>query len=116
MIPAPQLPDEALRLAALQGLAILDTPPEERFDRLTRLARRLFDVPVALVSLVDADRQWFKSCVGVGITESPRDVSFCGHAIADRSPLVVEDALLDERFADNPFVTGEMGVRFYAGC
>ncbi len=74
-------PDEEARLKAFESLNILDTPPEDRFDRLTRMAKRMFGVPIALVSLVDANRQWFKSCVGLSVTETPRDISFCGHAI-----------------------------------
>jgi signal transduction histidine kinase len=108
-------PDEADRLAALRSLFILDTPPEERFDRLTRLAKRLFNVPIALISLVDANRQWFKSRQGLSVSETPRHISFCGHAILQDEPLVIEDALLDPRFADNPLVTGKPHVRFYAG-
>lgn len=107
--------DEADRLEALHGLALLDTPPEERFDRITRLATRLFGVPVALVSLVDEDRQWFKSRVGLAVEQTGRDVSFCSHAILEDDVLVVPDALLDERFADNPLVTDAPGIRFYAG-
>ncbi len=108
--------DEATRIETLRALSILDTAPEERFDRLTRLAKRLFDVPMALVSLVDADRQWFKSCIGLEATETARDISFCGHAILGDEPLVVANALLDPRFADNPLVTGPPNIRFYAGC
>jgi diguanylate cyclase (GGDEF)-like protein len=108
--------DEATRLAALRSLDILDTPPEERFDRLTRLARRLFGVPIAVVSLVDTNRQWFKSSVGMPCTETPREVSFCGHAILTDDILLVNDAWRDERFQDNPLVTGVPKLRFYAGC
>jgi len=112
----PPLPlDEAARLNALRSLDILDTDAEDRFDRVTRLARRLFRVPIALVSLVDADRQWFKSRQGLDATETPRDVSFCGHAILGDGAFVVEDARADARFADNPLVTGDPHVRFYAG-
>ena len=107
--------DEAERLAALQGLCILDSPPEERFDRYTRLARRLFGVPIALVSLVDADRQWFKSRQGLGATETGRDISFCGHAILGSDAFVIENTLEDERFEDNPLVTSDPNIRFYAG-
>ena len=110
----PALEDE--RMHALHALNILDTQPEERFDRLTRLARRLFDVPIALVSLVDSNRQWFKSCQGLAITETPRDVSFCAHAILSDQILMIPDAGSDERFQDNPLVTGEPKIRFYAGC
>jgi CheY-like chemotaxis protein len=114
-IGAPSPPDEAARLRALRELGILDSGPEERFDRITRLAQRVFDVPIALVSLVDADRQWFKSRQGLDLDETHRDLSFCAHAIHDDSVFVVSDALLDPRFADNPAVTGELRVRFYAG-
>jgi len=112
---APLPDNEAARLAALRALAVMDTPPEERFDRLTRLTAALFDVPVALVTLLDADRQWFKSCVGSELRETPRDVSFCSHAILGDEVLLVPDALLDARFADSPLVAGPPHVRFYAG-
>jgi PAS domain S-box-containing protein len=113
---APAAPiDEEKRLETLRGLSILDTPPEERFDRLTRLAQRVFDVPIALVTLVDDDRQWFKSKQGLNITETPRNISFCGHALLYREALVVEDTALDPRFSDNPLVTGSHHIRFYAG-
>lgn len=116
MIPAPIPADDQRRLDALYSLNILDTAAEERFDRLTRLARRLFDVPIALVSLVDAKRQWFKSSFGLAVRETPREQSFCGHAILRDDLLIVPDALQDQRFHDNPLVTGAPGVRFYAGC
>lgn len=116
MKKAPIPINEALRLSTLRSLNILDTPPEERFDRLTRLARRLFNVPVALVSLVDEDRQWFKSHMGIPVTETPRDISFCGHAILGDEVFLVPDAHADPRFVDNPLVTSEPGVVFYAGC
>lgn len=115
-VPAPIPPDELQRLAALHALGLLDTPAEERFDRLTRVAAALFDVPIALVSLVDANRQWFKSCVGTDIQESSREVSFCAYAVAEREMLVIPDALRDDRFADNPVVSGPPYVRFYAGA
>jgi PAS domain S-box-containing protein len=109
-------PDEAHRMTALEELKLLDTPPEERFDRLTRLAARTFDIPIALVSLIDRDRQWFKSRHGLEAPETARDISFCGHAILREEPLVIENALNDERFADNPLVTGGPNIRFYAGA
>ena len=109
-------PDEDARLAELRSLNVLDTIAEERFDRLTRMARRLFGVDVALVSLVDENRQWFKSCAGMELSETPRDISFCGHAILGDGAFVIPDALQDERFADNPLVAGPPHVRFYAGC
>lgn len=112
----PQKPrNEAQRLAALRLLNILDTPSEERFDRLTRLAKRLLNVPVALVCLVDEDRQWFKSADGIGVREAPRDISFCGHAILQDKLFLITDTLADERFADNPMVLFGPQVRFYAG-
>lgn len=109
-------PDEDARLAELRSLNVLDTIAEERFDRLTRMAKRLFGVDVALVSLVDENRQWFKSCAGMELSETPRDISFCGHAILGDGAFVIPDALQDERFCDNPLVTGPPHVRFYAGC
>lgn len=112
---APLPSDEPQRLASLRALAVLDTPPEERFDRITRLARRLFDVPVAQLTLVDENRQWFKSSCGLPLGESPRAVSFCAHAILEARPLVVGDTRLDERFRSNPLVTGAPHIRFYAG-
>lgn len=112
----PPLPaDEDARLASLRRMALLDTPDEEAFDRVTRTAQRLFGMPIALISLVDAQRQWFKSCVGLPVRETSREVSFCGHAILQDDIFVVEDASEDTRFADNPLVTGEPGIRFYAG-
>jgi len=112
----PQNPsDEEVRLAAIRALGLWGTPPEERFDRITRLAAAVFNVPISLIALMERDREWFKSCCGVDIREVPRDESFCGHAIFERRPLVVADARLDDRFADNPYVTGAPGVRFYAG-
>jgi phosphoribosyl 1,2-cyclic phosphodiesterase/CheY-like chemotaxis protein len=114
--PAP-LPDgEARRLDALYALRVLDTPPEERFDRYTRIAAGLFDVPVALVSLIDRDRQWFKSRHGFDAIETPREVAFCAHTILDRAVLQVPDALQDARFADNPVVAGPPRFRFYVGA
>ena len=107
--------DEDTRLAALRDLAILDTPAEERFDRITRVAAALADVPIAYVSLVDQERQWFKSCHGFGASETSREVAFCAHVVLSRKPMIVSDTLLDDRFADNPLVTGEPHIRFYAG-
>lgn len=107
--------DEAQRLETLGRLHLLDTPPEERFDRITRLATALFQMPIALLTLIDRDRQWFKSSCGFDIRESPRDESFCAHAVVSRELLVVPDALRDDRFADHPAVLGSPRVRFYAG-
>lgn len=108
--------NEKTRLETLRSLNVLDSSPEERFDRLTRLARRLFGVPIALVSLIDADRQWFKSSFGLDTKETSRDISFCGHAILGDEIFEVPDAALDERFHDNPMVTDSPNIRFYAGC
>ncbi len=110
-------PREAERLAALERLRVLDTAAEERFDRLTEIVAACLDVPIALVSLVDRDRQWFKARKGLSATETPRDVSFCGHAIVaeDDALFLVEDASTDDRFRDNPLVVGDPRIRFYAG-
>src|SRR5690242_8510683 len=108
--PLPAL--EAERLAALLRLGVLDTEPEPAFEDVCRLAAQLCGVPIALVSLVDAERQWFKARVGLAATETPRDVSFCGHAIVSDEPLVVRDALEDPRFSDNPLVLGDPNIRF----
>lgn len=115
MLRSPELPNDDSRIAALHELKILDTGSEERFDRLTRLASQYFSVPIALVSLVDANRQWFKSCHGLDVSETDRDISFCGHAIVENATFVIEDTRLDDRFADNPLVTGGPKIRFYAG-
>jgi phosphoribosyl 1,2-cyclic phosphodiesterase/DNA-binding response OmpR family regulator len=108
-------PDEEKRLAAVYRLGLLDTEAEERFDRHARIAAAAFDAPIALVSLVDRERQWYKAHYGFDFSETSRDVGFCSHAILDSEPLVVSDALHDDRFADNPVVVGEPHVRFYAG-
>ena len=114
---APLAENESERLATLQSTGLLDSLPEERFDRITRLAKAMFKVPISLVSLVDEDRQWFKSNQGLaGATETPRDYAFCSHAILTDDIMVVPDALQDERFADNPLVEGSPNIRFYAGC
>jgi phosphoribosyl 1,2-cyclic phosphodiesterase/CheY-like chemotaxis protein len=107
--------DEERRLASLRALRILDTDPDERFDRITRLASALFNAPIALVSLVDENRQWFKACYGLNVKETSRDAAFCAHVVHDREPMVVPDTFLDARFAENPLVIGEPRIRFYAG-
>jgi len=110
------MPDnEAARQEEVYRLNILDTPAEERFDRIVRLTRRLFNVPIAYVSLIDRDRQWFKSKVGIDTQSTSRDISMCGHAILQDTPLIIPDARKDHRFAGNPLVIGEPFVRFYAG-
>ncbi len=107
--------DDVQRLRALRDYRVLDTVPEDAFDNITRLASQIFHTPIALVSLVDEGRQWFKSRVGLDATETPREVAFCDHAIRQEEPLLVRDALNDPRFATNPLVTGVLGVRFYCG-
>jgi diguanylate cyclase (GGDEF)-like protein len=106
--------DEEMRLQTLRSLDLLDSAPKERFDRITRLAKKLFDVPIALVSLLDSDRQWFLSAFGLEVKQTSRDISFCGHAILGDDVFLVTDALKDERFFDNPLVTGAPNIRFYA--
>lgn len=116
MLSAPKPADESERLAELQALAVLDTLPEAAFDDLTQVAAELCGTPIALVSLVDGHRQWFKSHHGLAATETPRDVAFCAHAILQDDLFTVPDALADTRFVDNPLVIGEPRVRFYAGA
>lgn len=106
---------ESERLAALQSFRVLDTPPEPGFDGLARLAAEVCGTPAALVSLVDDDRQWFKSHYGLDVSETPREVSFCAHALASDDVMVVPDATLDERFRANPLVVEGPELRFYAG-
>ncbi len=115
MLKPPIPPDEAQRVAALRSLDVLFTSAEGRFDRITRLASRLLGAPISLVSLIGDDCQWFKSSQGLAASETPRDISFCGHAILADATFVVEDTLCDPRFVDNPLVTGEPHIRFYAG-
>ncbi|NEX63182.1 GAF domain-containing protein [Noviherbaspirillum galbum] len=116
MLAAPIPDDDNERLAALRALLILDTPPEQRFDKIVAFASQEFDVPICLISLVDERRQWFKARVGLEPCETGRDISFCGHAILQPDIMVVEDAHADARFADNPLVTGDPFIRFYAGA
>lgn len=114
MKPAPIPTDDAERVAALHALGI-SRVGEDRFDRITRLTAAALEVPIAFVSLVDTDQQWFKSCIGIGAGPYDRETSFCGHALLHDEPMVVEDARVDERFHDNPFVTGEPHIVFYVG-
>ena len=113
---ATLLPDEPQRLESLRQYAVLDTPAEAAFDDLTELAAHICEAPIALISLIDENRQWFKSKVGLDASETSRDVAFCAHAIHQPDLFIVPDATLDERFADNPLVTGEPRIRFYAGA
>lgn len=109
------MPDESARLAALRSYRILDTDPEQAFDDLTLLASQICGTPIALISLIDEDRQWLKSRVGITATQTSRSVAFCAHAIQQRGIFLVPDALDDDRFRENPLVQGEPHIRFYAG-
>ncbi|WP_292453167.1 GAF domain-containing protein [Methylibium sp.] len=113
---APPPADESQRLNVLRSLRLLDTQPEPAFDAVVRLAGQQMRCPIGLVSLIDADRQWFKAALGLDVPETPRDVAFCSHAILQDEVFVVEDATQDARFADNPLVTGAPDIRFYAGA
>lgn len=115
MKKAPIPKNELQRIASLYALNVLDTPPEERLDRLTKSATQIFHVPISTLTLIDSNREWFKSCQGLSKTEGDRAISFCGHALVEDEILVIKDTLEDERFADNPIVTGEPYIRFYAG-
>lgn len=116
MATPASLPDnEKERLNALNDLKILDTDPEQNFDDLTYLASYICEAPISLVSLVDKDRQWFKSCVGLDASETSREVSFCAHAILEPELFIIPDATKDERFADNALVLSAPEIRFYAG-
>lgn len=116
MLEAPIPENDQDRIAALRALSILDTPAEDRFDSITRLATKLFNVPIAYISLVDENRQWFKSKCGISTTQTGRDISFCGHVVAEGKLLYIPDATVDDRFRDNPLVTDEPHIRFYVGC
>jgi len=113
--PHPLPLDEAARLAAVEASGLLDSPPEDVFDRLTWLATQVTECPIALLTVLGAQRQWFKSRIGVDFAETPRDWAFCNHAILQDQPFMVEDAQNDPRFADNPLVTGTAQIRFYGG-
>src|SRR5438045_1841628 len=113
----PPIPkSEKQRLRVLWQYDILDSMPEEVFDDLTELAARICEAPIALITLVDEDRQWFKSKVGVSVTETSRDISFCAHAIQQESLFIIPDATKDKRFAQNPLVVSDPKIRFYAGA
>ena len=116
MLTPPVVANEEQRLTSLRRLSLLDTAPEERFDRVTRIATASFDAPIALMSLVDEHRQWFKSRQGLMIRETAREWSFCAHAICELGVFIVPDTHQDARFANNPLVVGEPWIRFYAGC
>jgi len=113
---SPAIPEnEIQRLQDLRALSLLDTPPQERFDNIVNLAQQMFQLPIAYIALVDTDRQWFLAKCGIDANQTGRDVSFCGHTILKNEPMIISDAREDERFKDNPMVTGEPYVRFYAG-
>jgi len=116
MIPSPIPQDDDQRVAALRRYCVLDTLAEPAFDRLTKIAQHIFGMPTVLISLIDSDRQWFKSRIGLDIEQTPRNISFCGHAVYHRKLLIVPNALADPRFSDNPFVVGPPGIRFYIGA
>jgi GAF domain-containing protein len=115
MKEAPIPNNEFERIAAVYKLNLLDTSPEEKFDRLTKAATQIFHVPISTLTIIDTNREWFKSCQGLSATEGERAISFCGHALVEDEILVIPDTLQDERFSDNPMVVNSPHIRFYAG-
>lgn len=115
MQPAPIPSDEEERLRVVRKHEILDTPAEERFDLITRAAVEKLRVPISTITVVDSNREWFKSCVGTSAREGSRESSFCGHVLEEEKIFIIEDTKKDPRFADNPQVVGPDGIRFYAG-
>lgn len=115
MIPAPIPSYEKARMCAVEDLHILDTAGEERFDRITKMAKFKFFVPISTITIIDSNREWFKSAQGLTHKEGPRDISFCGHALVSEDIYIIEDTLKNSTFVDNPMVTGEPFIRFYAG-
>lgn len=116
MQSAPIPSDEDERLKGVIDLGILDTKSEERFDAITKKAIAAFNVPISTITIIDANREWHKSCQGLNTREAPREISFCAHAMLSKNLFIVEDTLKDERFRDNPMVIGEPHIRFYAGA
>jgi len=115
MQSAPIPVNEKERLQQVMKLGILDTEPEERFDAITREAMQAFKVPISTITIIDEQREWYKSCQGLDVKESPREISFCAHAMLARDVFIIEDTLKDDRFKDNPMVIGKSHIRFYAG-
>jgi GAF domain-containing protein len=115
MQSAPMQDNEKERLEKIKELGILDTEPEERFDMITRDALKEFKVPISTVTIIDENREWYKSCQGLDVKEMPRDLSFCAHAMLSNDIFIIEDTLKDDRFKDNPMVVDNPHVRFYAG-
>jgi len=115
MQEAPIPDDELERMISLYKLDILDSSPEEKFDRLTKAATQIFHVPISTLTIIDNNREWFKSCQGLSATEGDRAISFCGHALVEDEILVIPNTLKDQRFSDNPMVIGAPHIRFYAG-
>jgi GAF domain-containing protein len=116
MIEPKKPENECTRLAFLRQLRILETPIEARFERITRIVCRSLNVPISAISLIDEDRQWFKSIQGLPASETPRNIAFCAHAILEDKPFIIPDASLDARFSNNPLVNSDPHIRFYAGC